>query len=277
MGEPVSEAEPWLQNAVCQIPYCQLFGILLVITVVAYFLQIFYIKIVKIYEGYWPIRLRQWYIKYMCINFSMKCTQQKFKSLVDKMNEEAARENWENYSLLKERKYYEYPNKIDCLLPTKLGNVFRATEDYPKTKYDMNIVFWWPKLWNVLPECTRKEINETILSMIALLNFATLLGLISIFVFIYLGLIKHNIMWQLWMILVFGIFLSYLSYLGAVSQAVNYGILFRSAVDLYRFELLKAMHQPLPENSDSEKELWNKLFNHLYYIKRDLKFDYEHR
>jgi hypothetical protein len=45
---------------------------------------------------------------------------------------------------------------------------------------------------------------------------------------------------------------SMITYRIAVSAAVTYGILIETAYALHRFDLLRALHLPLPEDSDQE-------------------------
>jgi nitric oxide synthase oxygenase domain/subunit len=64
--------------------------------------------------------------------------------------------------------------------------------------------------------------------------------------------------------LIVGVDLTALAYQGAVSHAKVYGVLIRSAVDTYRFDLLKAIHQSMPLDLAEEKKLWNTLMRWLY-------------
>lgn len=52
-----------------------------------------------------------------------------------------------------------------------------------------------------------------------------------------------------------GLLLARLSYLGAVAQARGYGQQIRASIDLYRFDLLKALHQSLPASPQEERAL----------------------
>ncbi|HNQ55311.1 MAG TPA: hypothetical protein PKG66_07845, partial [Methanothrix sp.] len=54
------------------------------------------------------------------------------------------------------------------------------------------------------------------------------------------------------------------TYRASVAQALSYGNRIRSAVDLYRFKLLKALSQPLPETLDDEIKIWEQLMVWLY-------------
>ncbi|MCO5382623.1 MAG: hypothetical protein NHB15_11435 [Methanosarcina barkeri] len=167
------------------------------------------------------------------------------------------------------------------MLPTQLGNVLRASEDYALCTYGMDIVFWWPRLWLILPEAVQKQIDNSETPMIALLNFITEIGVISVIGSIYLGM-QYTGPWRLWaflaacMTLIVGITLTTLAYRGAVSHAKVYGVLIRSAVDTYRFDLLKALHQPMPSNLSEEKKLWEDLMKWTYLNERNNTQSYVH-
>lgn len=49
--------------------------------------------------------------------------------------------------------------------------------------------------------------------------------------------------------------LAWLSYRAALAAAVAYGVTVEATFDLYRFELLKALHLPLPPDGASERRL----------------------
>jgi hypothetical protein len=66
------------------------------------------------------------------------------------------------------------------------------------------------------------------------------------------------------MVVVGGIILALISYRAAVAQAQDYGDRIRSAMDLYRFDLLKSLRQAMPENLGAEIKLWEQLMLWLY-------------
>ena len=57
--------------------------------------------------------------------------------------------------------------------------------------------------------------------------------------------------------IVIGLLLAWGLYRASVLQAVNYSSFLRVAFDLYRFNILKQMHIPLPPNLQAERELWD--------------------
>lgn len=241
-------------------------GTVLFTLVIAHLLQAFSHPFVQFWEGYLPQSFWEWYK-------NKKRVEEKWKQL-KKERVVASTDNPKLYSSLHEQLFFGYPSRVDQLLPTQLGNVLRASENYALSTYGMDIVFWWPRLWLILPETVQKQIDDSQAPMLAFLNFTTQIGVISIVGSIYLGM-QYKGSWELWAFLaafttlIAGIILTALAYQGAVSHAKIYGVLIRSAVDTYRFDLLKALHQPIPSTLSEEKKLWDDLMRWIYLNERD--------
>ncbi len=75
--------------------------------------------------------------------------------------------------------------------------------------------------------------------------------------------IPHRAWWAAGVLALDGL-LCFAAYRGAVAQARGYGQQIRTAIDLYRFELLKALHLPLPAAPQEERALWSRLAAWLY-------------
>lgn len=249
-------------------------GILIMVTLISYVLRAFYIDIIQFYEGYWPISIRNWYIKQMKLS-------NKWKKLMIIENE--AIMNGEIDQFIKNKLYFQYPQEENRILPTKLGNILFAAEDYSRIVYGMDIEFWWPRLTILLPDNLITELEEAFVPVIAMLNFGTMLVIFSIMCSInaivrYLFINNENTvgLWLLFIILglpIFAILIAYLLYTAATRHAHDYGNLIRTTVDLYRFDLLEQLHQKLPSNPSEEKDLWITLTKWLYEFKdRDIKY-----
>ncbi len=91
------------------------------------------------------------------------------------------------------------------------------------------------------------------------------------------GQIAQRVGWAV-AALVLGGLLAVVAYRGAVAQARSYGQQIRTAIDLYRFELLKALHLRLPSTPQEERALWERLAAWLYNsdlgVVRDLSYDF---
>ncbi len=55
-----------------------------------------------------------------------------------------------------------YPVDRDTLLPTRLGNLLRAAEEYPNIRYGLETFTVWPRLWMVLPDSARNLHNSVL-------------------------------------------------------------------------------------------------------------------
>jgi len=232
-------------------------GALVLITVLAYLLQPFTRTIIRIYEGCWPLRLRRWFISlpkwgegWVWMEKSKKRRQ------AEKIGD------WSAYNNLHVQLFNDFPTKADRLMPMRLGNVLRAAEDYSKSSYGMDSIFWWPRLFPLMPEAVQKDIDESLTPMVAMLNFSSLIVVVALCSFAYLS--QMGQWWRGLLVIVGGIILALASYRAAVAQAQSYGERIRSAIDLYRFDLLKSLHQALPKTLSKEAELWEQLMLWLY-------------
>jgi hypothetical protein len=108
-------------------------------------------------------------------------------------------------------------------------------------------------------------VDDGLTTMVSLLNFATLMVYVTVDVALYLN--GCRILYHAWWAvgaLVLGWLLVVVAYRGAVAQARSYGQQIRTAIDLYRFELLKALRCPVPATPQEERALWARLAAWLY-------------
>jgi len=235
-----------------------LVGALILITVLAYLLMPLTRPTVRFYEGYWP----RWLYRRFG-DMPRWGERAIYERMTKDLDQAEVKEDRPRFNELQAVLFYGYP-KRERLMPTRLGNALRAAEDYSKGAYGdgMDTVFWWPRLWPLLPEKVQEEVEEALTPMVALLNFSSLVAIVSIGGSLYLGglgFLKEAVL-----VFAGGVVLAFISYRAAVSQAQSYGERIRSAVDLYRFDLLKSLHQTLPETLDDEIALWVKLMLWLY-------------
>ena len=173
----------------------------------------------------------------------------------------------------------------ELLLPTRLGNVLRASEIYPIERYHLEGITIWPRLFHVLPPQFVKDLEEKNNHFIFLINsslmsyiigaFSSAVGLIRSPCQLFISVLSchdpHNPEWfftrgfqsispfeYLWIGIVF-IFTGYFLYRIAVNAAVSYGLFIRAGFDLYRFDLLKQLKHPIPRTLKEEKEIWDTL------------------
>lgn len=149
----------------------------------------------------------------------------------------------------------DLPVDARLLLPTRVGNILRAAEEYPNLHYGLEISITWPRLWLVLPESTQKEIGE---SRQALNESAQLLAWGVTF-----------IVWVIfaWWAFIPGIIVAIAAYLRMQSVTEVYAQLLRSAYDLHRFGLYQSLFFELPKKPATEKTQGQAL---TQYLKRHI-------
>jgi len=71
----------------------------------------------------------------------------------------------QRYAHLETELLTAFPKQRSLFLPTRIGNLLRAAEEYPQYWYGLEIVVTWPRLWLLLPDATQQEIAAARQSM----------------------------------------------------------------------------------------------------------------
>jgi len=204
----------------------------------------------------------------------------------------------------------ESPIDENDLLPTRLGNVLRASELYADEKYKLNSLVMFPKLIHVLPSHFANELEDKNNRFIFLLHssfLSCILGLVSLIVgladiiavplckytfmpnffansvcakgFIYRGFSVLSPGGYLLLGLLFFI-TGYIIYRISVSAAREFALQIRAGFDLYRFDLLRQLNYQLPATLNEEKQIWELLSEYFIAGNRlqfaDVSFPYQY-
>jgi hypothetical protein len=142
-----------------------------------------------------------------------------------------------------------FPDDATALLPTRLGNVMRSGESRAGAAYGMEAVVVWPRLYPLLGEAVRAVVDDRRDQLDLSARFCAVLVTAAL---VSLGLlVTHG--W--WLAVPAGcLVLAWLAYRGTVGAALAYGEGLRMAFDLHRFDLLRALHLPLPATRAEEIE-----------------------
>jgi uncharacterized repeat protein (TIGR01451 family) len=239
--------------------------LILVLAVVLYFLNT---PIVRLYEGY------QWKESVMGkLLTNRQIRKMERASLIRRciakarVEEKAGRIQADLSDLTKTRTAMarllnaEYPNKSTLVLPTRLGNVIRAFETYTDRQYGAGSIAIWPRLQGVLSPSVAQALDAAQAPFNFMINssfLALVLALLSVVFGIIWSPPKSGAHYQPWMgqTAVF-LALFYLSYLGAINRAYEWGVQIKSAFDLYRFALLKQLgYETKPVDLSEERRMW---------------------
>jgi hypothetical protein len=123
-------------------------------------------------------------------------------------------------------------------------------------------VFWWPRLYLIIPDSARQQVDDARASM----DQMVVLSLLSVaFAAVAVGFGVTGLPLVVWVSCTAGaLVLSWLTYRAAITSAAVFGDLVRSCFDLFRNDLLSHLGWPLPETLPDERALWNALGQQLY-------------
>jgi hypothetical protein len=163
-----------------------------------------------------------------------------------------------------------FPDDEAALLPTRLGNVMRSGETRAGAAYGMEAVAVWPRLYPVLGEAVRAVVDDRRDQLDLSARFCAVFVTAAIVAFGLL--VPHGV----WLAVPAGcLVLAWMAYRGTVSAALAYNEGLRTAFDLHRFDLLTALHLPLPKTRPEEKEQ-NAGLSAFLLQGWDVDLEYEH-
>jgi hypothetical protein len=153
--------------------------------------------------------------------------------------------------------------ELDCFfgpattpLPTTLGNIIRALDAYPFTRYAIEGGVFWPHLQHVIKGDLREDVSNQrmLLDMcLALTSLFALLVATTVFLgpWLFFG--------YFWLLYVPGfVGLSWIFYRTSIQAALALSRAMRAAYDVFRFDLLDALGVRAPKDLKDEREKWER-------------------
>ncbi|MFD7408431.1 hypothetical protein ACFV7R_38595 [Streptomyces sp. NPDC059866] len=228
---------------------------LVVVAASALAVQQFVTPTLRLLEGYWPRWLgflrKRLIARLHAKDKADKAEWQQLEPLVTPPGATPDAETLRRYAEIDRRRQLR-PFKSAALMPTRVGNVLHAAESRPGAKYGLDAVTVWPRLWLLLPETTRKELEAARRALDR--GVATSLWGLLFLVFSP---------WSLWAVPI-----GLATAAGAVllitpSRAEVYGQLVEAAFDVHRTVLYEHLRWPLPEHPRDELAQGAKLTSYL--------------
>jgi hypothetical protein len=177
------------------------------------------------------------------------------------------------------RRLQQYP-PAEALLPTKLGNIMRAGEYRAGSRYGLDALAAWPRLYPLLSDKVAAVVDDLRDQLDLSARFCAVFLLATVISAFFLA----GYGWWL-TVPVATLLLAWLSYRGALTAATGYGQAVAAAFDLHRFDLLTALHLPLPANLTSEvaanqqlsrflRQPTEYLFAVTHHLEEDVAYDH---
>lgn len=155
-------------------------------------------------------------------------------------------------------------------LPTRLGNIIRSFEDYPRRQYGISSIPLWPRLIAKIDKDYATATDDAKTAVDFMLNCSALCALLAASI-LFGGLLYPSSLgssrWALWGCEVAAFFvLSYLAYRGAIDAASAWGDMVKGSFDLYRWELLKQLgFTEMPGTMEDERKLWKNISQQMIF------------
>lgn len=162
------------------------------------------------------------------------------------------------------------------IMPTELGNLTQATAVYGMLRYGFSVEFGWSRLQQVLQKDSARiaPLQDVKSNFDAVITLFWLIAATTIGWGIYLAFQFSLGMFLL--VAIGGGVACELLYRTAVASYAAFGELLRSSIDLFRFDLLKALHLPLPAGRHEEEGLWLRLRKQTEFGEAaDLRYDHQ--
>ena len=232
------------------------------VTLAAVVVQPFQLAIVRVLEGTFP----RWLGQGAARRWQLACKHRieaKVHEATEKagmLEEELGREQGNSQKrALRDEYVHQAGTKLHRLrsrfpLPdylvraTGLGNALAAIEDVTGSAYGLDPVVTWPRLYPLVGDQVRASVDDARDSMDAAARLAAT-GAVAAVTSFWL-LIWHSGWWTTLALAPLAV--AVLAYLGTIPAAIGYGIALQAAFDLYRFDLLRALHLDEPQEQVAE-------------------------
>jgi hypothetical protein len=249
----ITPLETWLKQYSEPIQIGILAIALCTIAASAFIAQRFDTEVLRALEGYWYPGLRRLLIP--CTQFQQfryRRIVRQLKRIDPKLRSNTATP-WERAEFVRyERLLHQFPEKTHDILPTRLGNILRAAERRPYHRYGLDAIVCWPRLWLVLPEATKKDLQTARVE----LNNA-----VRLFLWSCLGL---GWAWWSWKIIPIALLAILFAYNWAIAAAATYADLIEASFDLHRNLLYQAINWRKPDDPNEERRVGQDLTNYLW-------------
>ncbi|WP_414572265.1 hypothetical protein [Nostoc sp. CCY 9925] len=248
-------ASTWLSQQPEPLQIAFLVGVFCLIVASAFVVQRFDLAVLRFLEGYWHpwLRpLRRWLIareekRSQRINDRWQ-ELQKLQRL--NPNQITTEQRDELIQLDLQLHYLPLENQI---MPTRLGNILRAAEQWPLEKYGLDAIVCWSRLWLLLPDAVKKDLQEARADLNTAVRFWFWSLLFIVWTF-----------WAWWAAPV-GIFSAIFIYrYWALEAARNYGELIEATFDLHRHLLYQSLRWNLPPDPNEERRVGRQLTEYFW-------------
>lgn len=219
---------------------------LLLVFFTAILIESFAATLLRLYEGYWP----RWPGSARRRAADLREKQERRRVLRAKVVTGQATQADRAELARLDTELAHRPRDPERSMPTRLGDILRAAEDYARERYGLDPIIFWPRLFPQLSEALRQALGTAQDQLDLTLRLSTLTLLYgAIWSIVVIVQKQWGVLW--WTLPALP--LTWLFWRAAHQAATSYAGLFRSAFDLHRFDVYESLHWPPPTSPETEK------------------------
>ncbi|MEV6990876.1 hypothetical protein AB0N87_16875 [Streptomyces sp. NPDC093228] len=226
--------------------------------VLALLLQPFQVRAVRVLEGYWD----RWPLTAALAGMLARVQRKRWQALRRRAEAATGGDRARRVRADARRRLAAHP-PADLLLPTALGNALRAGELSAGERYGLTTLTSWPRIYLQVSDRMAEVLRSTRDALDTAVNLCW-----SFLLLTGAGCAALHDEPSAWWLCGAGLVLAALAYKGAVTAAQAYSGLMHVVYDLHRFDLLDALHHPLPSDRTSEEAMFSELSDQLAGIRR---------
>jgi hypothetical protein len=238
-------------------------GALLALAGSAIVVDLLTLPVVRLLEGYWPTGFH-WLRRRLTDRRSAKvlAKETELQALAAKLAKEGLTADEQTRFVQLDVDLRRIPTAPEQRLPTRLGNVLRSAETWPRAKYGLDPVVAWPRLWLVLDDDVKKELVEARQRLDQAV--ATFIWGVLLVVWLFLS----------WLAFPAALAVCAFGYWWAVRAAEVFADLVEAVYDVFRPNLYTKLRLPAPERPADEAAFGEQVTAYLWRGEAsDLRFE----
>ena len=175
------------------------------------------------------------------------------------------------YDRVWSQKFFRFPNESNTLGPTAMANMAELHRNYGKQRYGMEIDLIWPRMQALITEDSAFSalIAESKLKLDFSVSMTAMSGLFALSWIVPVALYAEKF-YLVPLVPAAALGTMVLFYLLAVRAYRALGEVLRSAIDIFRFDLMDKLHLEKPADSVTEKTTWRILCDHMMLMETEV-------
>ncbi|GAB7103959.1 hypothetical protein JCM4814A_22730 [Streptomyces phaeofaciens JCM 4814] len=207
-------------------------------------LQPFQVRAVRVLEGYWD----RWPMTSGPAGVLIEVQRRRWEAVRGQAERPAPDAAARRVRADARRRLAATPS-VDVLLPTALGNALRAGELSAGERYGLSTLASWPRIYMQVSDRMSDTLRSARDALDSAVNLCWSL-LATAVLLVVAGYDESGLRW----LAAGALLLAAVAYKGAVIVAQAYSGLMHVVYDLHRFDLLDALHHPLPADDETERD-----------------------